>query len=227
MTKTIIVGGYGPGISSAVAETFGSRGFSVALVARNAERLAQGVQALAAQGVTAAAFPTDLGSPVAIQSLVGKVREQFGAIDALHWNAYPTSAGDLLAADAAELHGVFDVAVVGLLTAVQETLSDLKQQKGAVLVTNGGLLYDDASVDEMAVQWGAMGLAVSNAAKHKVVGLLAQKLKADGVYVGEVIVTGTVKGTAFDNGSATLNAADIAQKFWDLYSERRATVAKI
>jgi NADP-dependent 3-hydroxy acid dehydrogenase YdfG len=48
MAKTIVVVGFGPGISTAVAEKFGSSGFAVALVARNEERLAAGVKALKA-----------------------------------------------------------------------------------------------------------------------------------------------------------------------------------
>ena len=42
-----------------------------------------------------------------------------------------------------------------------------------------------------------MGLALANAAKHKLVGLLAERLKADGVYVGEVMIAGAVKGTPY------------------------------
>ena len=34
MSKTIVVVGFGPGISNAVAEKFGKQGFTVALVAR-------------------------------------------------------------------------------------------------------------------------------------------------------------------------------------------------
>jgi NAD(P)-dependent dehydrogenase (short-subunit alcohol dehydrogenase family) len=56
MSKTIIVIGFGPGIATAVAERFGAEGFSVALVARNKERLAAGVAALKAKGIAAAAF---------------------------------------------------------------------------------------------------------------------------------------------------------------------------
>jgi NAD(P)-dependent dehydrogenase (short-subunit alcohol dehydrogenase family) len=37
MSKTIVVVGFGPGISIAVAEKFGAAGFSFALVARNEE----------------------------------------------------------------------------------------------------------------------------------------------------------------------------------------------
>lgn len=42
MSKTIVVVGFGPGISTAVAEKFGAEGFSIALIARNEKRLAAG-----------------------------------------------------------------------------------------------------------------------------------------------------------------------------------------
>lgn len=226
MSKTIIVGGFGPGIATSVAEKFGSQGFAVALVGRSAERLAAGVTALEAKGIKAAAFQADLGSPVAIKGLIGQVRQKLGPIGVLHWNAYSSSAGDVLSADVPALQNVFDVAVAGLVTAVQESLADLKQAKGAVLVTNGGLLFDDAKIDEAAAKRNLMGLAMGNAAKHKLVGLLAAKLKADGVYVGEVIVTGTVIGSAFDSGHGTLAGATVAQKFWDLYTARTEVSVK-
>ena len=43
MAKTMIVCGYGPGISNAVAQRFGAEGFSVALIGRSADKLAAGV----------------------------------------------------------------------------------------------------------------------------------------------------------------------------------------
>ena len=227
MAKTIIVGGYGSGISAAVAEKFGSQGFAVALVARNAERVAEGVRSLQAKGVTAAAFPADLSSPEAVKILIGQVREQLGPISALHWNAYSGAAGDLLSADTTALHQAFDVAVSGLLAAIREARADLRAQQGAVLVTNGGLLFNDPNVDDMAVKFNAMGLALANAAKHKMVGMLSLQLKPEGIYIGEVIVTGTVKGTAWDSGNATLEASAIADKFWTLYSERKDLVAQV
>lgn len=227
MAKTIIVCGYGPGISNAVAEKFGAEGFSVALVARNAERLAAGVQALEAKGVKAAAFPADLGDAKAVKAVVAKARAALGTLHAIQWNAYGGGAGNLLETDDAALRGMFDVPVIGLVAAVQEALADLKKDAGAVLVTNGGLGLFDPKIDAVAVQWNAMGLAVANAAKHKVVGLLANKLQGDGVYVGEVMVLGSVKGTAFDDGSATIAPTAVAAKFWDLYTARRDVTATI
>jgi short-subunit dehydrogenase len=220
MAKTIIVCGYGVGISKAVAEKFASEGFSVALVARNAERLEAGKKELEAKGVKAAAIPADLGDAKAVADMVQKARA-LGPIAAIHWNAYVAEAGNILEADTAAIHRVLDVAVVGLSAAVRAALPDLKETKGAVLVTNGGLGFFDPKVDAMAVQYGAMGLAIANSAKHKLVGLLAEKLRPEGVYVGEVMVTGAVKGTAFDQGNAKIDPKDVAAKFWELQAARK------
>lgn len=221
MAKTIVIAGYGPGISSAVAEKFGREGFSVALVARNAERLAAGVKALEGQGIRAAAFPTDLSSSAAVEALIGDVRAQLGPITALHWNAYTGGAGDLLSADSSELRAALEVPIFSLLAAVRAALPDLRQARDpALLVTNGGLGALDPQTDAVAVQWGAMGLALANAAKHKLVRLLSARLKPEHVYVGEVVVLGLVKGTPWDDGKATLEPSSIAEKFWQLYVSR-------
>jgi NADP-dependent 3-hydroxy acid dehydrogenase YdfG len=226
--STILVAGYGPGISTAVAEKFGKEGFSVALVARSAEKLSAGAKSLEAKGIKAAAFPADLSDPAAVRAAVAKVRSALGPIAVLHWNAYAGVAGDLIAASTAELRTIFDVAVVCLITAVQEALPDLRKEKNAaVLVTNGGFAYPDPPVDAAGVSFNVMGLSVANAAKHKVVGLLAEKLRPEGIHVGEVMVRGTVKGTPWDSGGATLEGTTIANAFWTLYTDRsevRATV---
>lgn len=222
MAKTIIVAGYGPGISSAVAEKFGAEGFQVALVGRNAQTLGAGVSALEAKGVKAAAFTADLGDPAAIRAMVEKVRGALGPVSVLEWTAYNSPAGDLLTATPEELRSLFDVSVVGLLTTVQALLPDLRSEKGAVLVTNGYAGAVDPKVDAMITQYGIMGLGVSNAAKHKVVGLLAKKLEPDGVYVTEIMIGGTIKGTVFDRGGGpTIEGQAVAAKYWELYTARR------
>ena len=62
MSGTAIICGYGPGISDAVATKFGKEGFKVAIVARNADNLAKGVERLKGKGVAATAFPADLSN---------------------------------------------------------------------------------------------------------------------------------------------------------------------
>lgn len=220
MKHTIVVCGHGPGISDAVARHFGRLGHPVALVARNADRLAAAAAALAAEGINAKAFATDLADPAAVTQMIADVRAALGPIGIVHYNAYGGSAGDLTTADLGELRRSFDVAVTGLVAAVQASLADLEAHQGALLVTGGGFAYYDPNVDAMATQYGAMGLAVGKAAQHKTVGLLHQKLAPRGIYVGEVVVLGMVKGTAFDSGHATLEASTIAEAFGRLYETR-------
>ena len=227
MTKTILVCGHGPGISDAVARHFGAQGFAVALIARRADKLTEAAEALTRHGVTAQAFPADLGDPAAVAAVVARVRDQLGPITVVHWNAYATGAGDLTTASPAELRTSLDVGVIGLVAAVQAALPDLQAQQGAVLVTGGGLSFYDDKVDALAVSWGAMGLAVAKAAQHKLVGVLGARLAKDNIYVGEVVVLGSVKGTAFDAGNATIEPARVAARFWELYEARTPRVTQV
>ncbi len=227
MAKTIVVCGYGPGISDAVARRFGKEGYTVALVARNAERLAAAEKTLADAKVTAKAFPCDLADTKAVKQLIADVQASLGPISVVHWNAYGGGAGDLKTASAEELGAVLNVTVHGLIAATQAALPDLKANQGALLVTGGGFAFYDPAVDAAATQFGAAGLAIGKAAQHKTVGLLSKALQADGVYVGEVVVTGLVKGTAFDSGNATLEASTIAERFWGLLQARDVTSVTI
>jgi NADP-dependent 3-hydroxy acid dehydrogenase YdfG len=230
MAKTIVVVGFGPGVSTAVADKFGAEGFAVALVARRQDRLAAGVVALKAKGVEAAAFAADAGDPASIRGAIQKARAAFGPISVIHWNAFGGGdVGDLLAADPTAVTGVFDVAIVGLLAAVQEALPDLQGGRdGAILVTNGALGETAPAMDQLAIGLKAMGVALGNAAKNKLVGLLAASLVDSGVYVGQVTIAGAVKGTSFAGPDGGIDGAVIAAKFWELYRARsdvRATVS--
>jgi NAD(P)-dependent dehydrogenase (short-subunit alcohol dehydrogenase family) len=230
MAKTIVVVGYGPGVSAGVAEKFGAEGFSVALVARTEATLAAGVEALKARGITAAAFPADAGDPTAIRGAIARARAALGPIGVIHWNAYSGRGfGDLLSIDPARLPSLFDVALVGLLSAVQEALADLKAAgDGAVLVTNGAFGEINPMIDAIALALGEVGVPLGNAAKAKLVGLLSARLKDEGVYVGEVTIAGVVRGTGPDSpGMPTLEPAAIAEAFWRLYKARGDLRARI
>jgi NADP-dependent 3-hydroxy acid dehydrogenase YdfG len=229
MAKTIVIVGFGPGISSALADKFGAEGFSVALVARTQARLTAGVEALRAKGVTAAAFVADAGDPAAIAGAIARARAELGPITVVQWNAYGApDRGDLLTLDPALARSLFDIPVVGLLAAVQEALPDLKAAgDGAVLVTNGAFGYANPQMDDLVVALKTMGLAVGNAAKHKLVGVLSSRLKAEGVFVGEVMVAGAVKGTAFAGDGQGIESSAIANVFWDLYQARGEIRARV
>ncbi len=218
--KTLLVCGYGTGISDAVVRRFAAEGFTVGIAARSAEKLAAAKRTLAVDNIHVKTFAVDLSNPAAAARLVHDARAALGSIGVIHWNAASRNAGDLLTAKAVDICEVLDVAVTSLVSVAQAALPDLVAAKGALLVTNGGLGVNDPKVDAMAVRIGSMGLAVANAAKRKLVGLLSDRLTREGVYVGEVVVMGLVKGTVSDRGNATIDPKHVAEKFWTLFAKR-------
>jgi short-subunit dehydrogenase len=229
MKKTIVICGYGTGISHAVARKFSSEGFQLALVARDAKKLAEAVRSFEASGVVARAFPCDLSDNAAIAPLIASVREALGSITVLHWNAHSSLAGDLTQSDVADLRANLSVGVLSLVSAVQLTLPDLREAKGtsAILVTGGGYALYEPQLDKLAAKFGSMGLAVTKAAQHKLTGVLHQKLKGEDVYVGEVTVLGLVKGTSHDRGNATIEPSAVAERFWEIYNNREDVWATV
>jgi hypothetical protein len=81
---------------------------------------------------------------------------------------------------------------VGLVTAVQAAHEDLKAQKGAVLVTGGGLSLETDESTAGAFDWGCASLGIAKAAQRKLVHIMHKALAADGIYVAEVTVMGGV-----------------------------------
>jgi len=226
--KTIMIVGFGPGTATAVAEKFGGGGFSVALVGRNEDRLKAGASALKAKCVNAYAVPADAGEPASIREAVRSVRSQLGPITILHWNAYGgMEVADLLAADQTSIDKIFDVAVFGLLAATDEALPDLKRNgQGAILISNGAFGLVSPEVDEAVINLRVMGLALSSAAKHKLVGLLARRLKGDGIFVGEVMVYRAIKTDPSIQGD-TVDPSVVAEKHCELYQARGETRAEV
>jgi NAD(P)-dependent dehydrogenase (short-subunit alcohol dehydrogenase family) len=87
--KVIVILGSGPGIGVATGTIFASKGFDVALLSRNAERLDQDVARVkkANTNVQVKAYPVDLGDHNALALVLGKVEEDLGAPEVVYYNA--------------------------------------------------------------------------------------------------------------------------------------------
>jgi NADP-dependent 3-hydroxy acid dehydrogenase YdfG len=83
---SIAIVGAGPGMGLAIARTFGSKGFDVALIARNRANLDDLVAQLGADGITAAAFPADVLDRDALTQALNDATARFGGIDVLEYS---------------------------------------------------------------------------------------------------------------------------------------------
>ncbi|KEY60057.1 SDR family NAD(P)-dependent oxidoreductase [Serratia sp. DD3] len=220
MKNTIVICGYGPGISQAVARRFGKAGHPVALIARNVQRLTEAVTELNAEGIQVQAFPADLSDVKAIRHVFTNVHGMMGPIGILHWNVFLDIEGDLLSTPPDDLSKSFDLRVVGYITAVQESKNDLMASKGTVLVTSGVMALDDPQINAFAVDYAAIAIGV--AAQRKTTHILAHTFAPHGIHVGEVIVNGFVEGTPGAIGkSDTVAPTDVADQFWELHTTRQ------
>lgn len=226
--SVLLVVGYGPGISQAVANRFAREGYGIALVARNLQRVEQAALELRRTGVAAAAYQADASDPDAIRRTVAQVQQDLGPISTVLWTAFRNGGvNNVLSTAPDQIERVFDIGVAGLLTCVQAVLEDLKSEPGAsILVANGALGENTTEADSFAKLLDNDGVALENAAKSKLVGILAERLRDFGIYVGEVTVVGSVAGTA-TAGPSTITPARIADQFWRLTQTRTTTRVRI
>lgn len=220
MKPALLICGYGPGIGHAVAERFGRAGHPVHVVARDAQKLAAGVEQLQAQGIHAQTTACDLSDASALQAML-QAQLAAGNLGLLHWNAFVDVEGDLLEASPTALAQSLTLRVTHYLRAVQTLLPQLAQHRGAVLATSGVMALQRPEIDAFAKDFGI--LAVSVAAQHKTNALLAPSLAEQGVHLAEVVVNGFVQRTPAEaQYAAAIDPADVAEQFWQLVQQRQA-----
>jgi NAD(P)-dependent dehydrogenase (short-subunit alcohol dehydrogenase family) len=219
----LLVIGYGPGTSQAVATRFARAGYGVALVARSGQRAGDAASQLRTMGVAAAAYQADASDPASIRRAIARARHELGSISAVLWTAFRSGGvKDVLATAPESIERVFDIGVAGLLACVQEVLEDLRASSGAIMVANGALGENTTEADRYAKFLDNDGVALENAAKSKLVGILAERLREFDIYVGEVTIAGSVAGTVTE-GPSVIRPERIADQFWTLTQTRGTT----
>ncbi|GAA4396174.1 SDR family oxidoreductase [Nibrella viscosa] len=205
MQITII--GAGPGISQAVARLFGQKGYSVALVARNEDKLKEQVQELEEFGIKGVYAVADVADEPSLTTALGQIQEQLGPADLVLYNAVAAGRRDILDEDWESFRAALDVNVGGAFTLVKQILPTyLKENKGKLFFTGGGLaLYPSPMFTALSV--GKAGL-------RAFVQALAQRVKGTNVHIATVTVCGMV-----NPHDPKYNPDAIANQFWQLFQQ--------
>jgi len=88
--RLLVVVGSGPGIGVATASLFASKGFNIALISRNAERLkedASKVQEAGGPAVRVETFAVDIGDSQRFQQTLHQIHKSMGSPEVVLWNA--------------------------------------------------------------------------------------------------------------------------------------------
>lgn len=130
--KLAIVTGVGPGTGASIVRRLLADGYRVAMLARNAERLA----ALQDELPDAHAFPVDVSNTAQLEHTLDQIKAQLGDADVLVHNAVGATFGNFREIDPQALETNFQTNVMALLH-LARTLSPAMVDKGqgAIIVT--------------------------------------------------------------------------------------------
>ncbi|MEV4115116.1 SDR family NAD(P)-dependent oxidoreductase [Nonomuraea sp. NPDC049695] len=211
---TIAIVGAGPGMGLSIAHTFGSRGFDVALIARNKEKLDGLVARLSERNITSAGFSADVMDRPALTGALEAAVERFGGIDVLE---YSPATRDIEIAGPLEvtpenLQSQVEYNLYGAVTAANAVLpAMLAARAGALLFTTGG---GSVTPNPMFGNVNAAQAALRNWALN-----LNNVLTGKGVFAAHVAINVWI-GASVPEGFPSAEPDAIAARYWDLYERR-------
>jgi len=162
--RVALVTGASQGIGRACALALAESGATVALAARNEEKLNAVVQEIEAKGGKAAAFKLDVGSEEAIKSTVKAVIAQFGKVDILVNNAGITRDQLLMRMKRADWDDVMATNLTAPYLLIQAVISSmLKQRWGRIInITSiNGQMGQAGQANYASSKAGLIGLTMS------------------------------------------------------------------
>lgn len=167
-TRLLIIVGAGPGIGQSAARQFGTRGFTVALVARRGQALVDLADELKAANIPCLHRVADSADEAGLSTALGQIQAEAGVPEVLLYNAAHIKWKKLLDDTAAGLTADFAVNVAGALSAARAVLpAMLAANKGSLLFTGSTFATDPApafgslSISKAGLRNLAHGLAKS------------------------------------------------------------------
>lgn len=216
----ILVAGAGEGVGRSVALRFAREGYSPALVARDAGRLAR----LAAQ-TGGAGFPADLSSEADVVATFGKVEAALGPIEAVAFVAATRSESPFAELAAADFERLWrQNTLAGFLTAREAARRMLPRGRGTVIFTGAsGSFGGRARFAAYAAAKGGLRFMAQG---------MARELAPRGIHVATVLVDGAVDNALMwsryrermeklgPDGAVQPDA--IAEAFWQVHAQPRS-----
>ena len=142
MGKIVVVTGASAGVGRATAREFAQAGCDVAIIARNAARLADVEAELRGLGVRALAVPCDVADAEGIKAAADRIERELGPIDVWVNNAMATVFAPVREVTAAEFRRGTEVTYLGQVHGTQAALSCmLPRDRGTIVNVGSALSY--------------------------------------------------------------------------------------
>ena len=176
-----VISGVGPGTGTAFVRRFAAGGYRVAMLARNAERLAD----LAAQVPAAKAYVCDVSDQSQVDAAMALVESEMGPATVLIHNAVGGGWGTFMEIDPAMLNRNFQVNTMGLLY--------LARRVAPVMVTAGlGTIIVTGNTSAQRGRANFAGFAPTKAAQRILAEAMARDLGPKGVHVAYIVIDAVI-----------------------------------
>ncbi|QLH24943.1 2,3-dihydro-2,3-dihydroxybenzoate dehydrogenase [Streptomyces sp. Rer75] len=133
--RVALVTGAAGGIGTAIARALAGGGTLVAAVDKDADRLTDLVEKMAADGLTAAAFPADVTDSGRINAVVDRIETELGAVDLLVNAAGVMRAGSALEMSDLDWRAIFSINLDGVFHCSRAVASRMKERGEGAIVT--------------------------------------------------------------------------------------------
>jgi NADP-dependent 3-hydroxy acid dehydrogenase YdfG len=205
MLITII--GAGAGVSQSVAELFGHKGFKVALISRNEEKLKTQIEKLNTAGIDTVYAVGDAGDERSLINAIEKIHSEYGLSDVVLYNAYTPNMKGLAAETWESIKIQMDTNVGGAFQILKHLLPKFKERNsGKLFFTGGGL--------SMQPMPRILALGMGKAALRNMIQAVSAETRNTHVHIATVTICGYVKQEDPKNSPAL-----IAEQFGKLYDQ--------
>jgi NAD(P)-dependent dehydrogenase (short-subunit alcohol dehydrogenase family) len=176
-----VISGVGPGTGAALARRFAGGGHRVAMLARNAERLAGMERELPG----AKGYSCDVSDAAQVEAAAARIERELGAPTTLVHNAVGGAFGSFLEIDPAVLNHNFQINTMGLLYLARRFAPAMVGAgEGNIIVTgNTSALRGKAAF---------AGFAPTKAAQRILAEAMARELGPKGVHVAYIVIDAVI-----------------------------------
>lgn len=176
-----LISGVGPGTGAANARRFAAGGYSVAMLARNQERLTT----LKSEIEHSHAYPCNVTSEAQLDATLGRVRAELGAPKVLVHNAVGGAFGSFLEIEPQVLQQNFEVITMALL--------DLARRLAPAMITAGeGVVVVTGNTSALRGKSQFAGFAPSKAAQRILAESIAREVGPKGVHVAYIVMDAAI-----------------------------------
>jgi NAD(P)-dependent dehydrogenase (short-subunit alcohol dehydrogenase family) len=176
-----MVTGVGPGTGSALARRFAAGGYRVAMIARDAERLARLEREIAGSK----GYVCDVSDAAQVEVTADRMERELGTPDVLVHNAIGGAFGTFLEIDPAVLNRNFQVNTMGLLYLARRFAP-------AMVAAGRGTIIVTGNTSALRGRAGFAGFAPTKAAQRILAESMARDLGPKGVHVAYIVIDAVI-----------------------------------